>query len=177
MIRLTIAMMDELDCMIVELPYKGERIVMQILLPNKRTGVFELEDKLMGADLQSEFRKMQHKVKVDLSLPKFKLSHSLPLSESLQEMGMGDMFSDATADFSGINGDRSLYVSKVMQKVFVEVNEEGTEAAAVTGKIINLMRAPPEFTVDHPFIFIIRDRLTGMVLFQGRVIDPTIKAE
>ena len=108
MIRLTIAMMDELDCMMVELPYKGERIVMQILLPNKRTGVFELEDKLMGADLQSEFRKMQHKVKVDLSLPKFKLSHSLPLSESLQEMGMGDMFSDATADFSGINGDGPL---------------------------------------------------------------------
>ena len=172
MIRLTIAMMDELDCMMVELPYKGERIVMQVLLPNKRTGVLELEDKLMGADLQSEFRKMQHKVKVDLSLPKFKLSHSLPLSESLQEMGMGDMFSDATADFSGINGDRSLYVSKVMQKVFVEVNEEGSDAAAATGVVMmmNPISIPMQFTVDHPF----RDSLTGMALFQGRVVQPTL---
>jgi len=178
--EMTFAMMDELDCMMVELPYKGERIVMQVLLPNKRTGVLELEDKLMGADLQSEFRKMQHKVKVDLSLPKFKLSHSLPLSESLQEMGMGDMFSDATADFSGINGDRSLYVSKVMQKVFVEVNEEGSEAAAATGVVMMMRSMGPrtrEFTVDHPFIFVIRDSLTGMALFQGRVTDPTMTAE
>ena len=92
-------------------------------------------------------------------------------------MGMGDMFSDATADFSGINGDRSLYVSKVMQKVFVEVNEEGSEAAAATRVRARSRERENEFTVDHPFIFVIRDTLTGMALFQGRVTDPTMTAE
>merc|ERR1719187_799906 len=141
----------------VELPYRGERIVMQVLLPNKRTGVLELEDKLVKADLQSVFRESQYNVKVELGLPKFKLSHSLPLSESLQKMGMGDMFSDGRADFSGINGDRSLYVSEVTQKVFVEVNEEGSEAAAATGVVMRMRSRPRTryFTVDHPFIFII----------------------
>ena len=150
---------------------------MQVLLPNKRTGVFELEDKLMGADLQSEFRKMQHKVKVDLSLPKFKLSHSLPLSESLQEMGMGDMFSEATADFSGITRDRTLFVSKGIQKVFVEVHEEGSKAPAATAVVTTSCSLPMQFRVDHPFIFMIRDSLTGMVLFQGRVVNPKLIAE
>ena len=177
--EMTFAILDEFDCTMVELPYRGERVVMQVLLPNKRTGVVELEDKLVEADLQSVFRESQYSVKVELGLPKFKLSHSLPLSDSLQELGMGDMFSNR-ADFSGITGDRSLYVSKVLQKVFVEVNEEGSEAAAATGVVMMLRSMPPrtrEFTVDHPFIFIIRDSLTGMLLFQGRVIDPTLKAE
>ena len=88
---------------------------------------------------------------------------------------MDDMFSDK-ADLSGITGARDLYVSSVIQKVFVEVNEEGSEAAAATGVMV-MMRSMPApnqmFNVDHPFIFIIRDKLTGMVLFQGRVVDPS----
>ena len=183
MMRLTkeisFANLDELDCSVVELPYKGERIVMQILLPNKKTGVYELEDKLASSDLQSLFIEGQFKVKVDVSLPRFKLSHSLPLSDSLQEMGMGNMFSPA-ADLSGIDGTRNLFVSKVLQKVFVEVNEEGSEAAAATGVIVMMRSMPPRkqtFNVDHPFIFMIRDTLTGMLLFQGRVVDPSINTE
>ena len=109
----------------VELPYKGDRIVMQLVLPKEKTGVFDLENKLGEVDLQTLFSENKKNRKVDLSLPRFKLSHSLALSDSLQQMGMEDMFSDK-ADLSGITGARDLYVSSVVQKVFVEVNEEGS---------------------------------------------------
>jgi len=173
--KMNFARLDELDCSMVELPYKGERIVMQIILPKQRTGVFQLENKLAEVDLQTLFSEKKRNVKVDLSLPRFKLSHSLALSDSLKQMGMADMFS-GKADLSGITGNRDLYVSSVVQKVFVEVNEEGSEAAAATGVMV-MMRSMPapnqQFLVDHPFIFIIRDKLTGMILFQGRVVDPS----
>jgi len=173
--KMDFARLDQLDCSMVELPYKGNRIVMQVILPKEKTGVFELENKLTQADLQSLFSQNKRNVKVDLSLPRFKLSHSLALSESLQQMGMSNMFS-GEANLSGITGSRDLYVSSVVQKVFVEVNEEGSEAAAATGVMV-MMRSMPApnqmFNVDHPFIFIIRDKLTGMILFQGRVVDPS----
>merc|ERR1719219_223651 len=173
--KMNFANLDQLDCSVVELPYKGERIVMQLVLPKEKTGVFALENKLGEVDLQTLFSENKKNRKVDLSLPRFKLSHSLALSDSLQQMGMEDMFSDK-ADLSGITGARDLYVSSVVQKVFVEVNEEGSEAAAATGVMV-MMRSMPApnqmFNVDHPFIFIIRDKLTGMVLFQGRVVDPS----
>merc|ERR1711992_486978 len=167
--KMNFARLDQLDCSMVELPYKGERIVMQIMLPKERTGVFQLENKLAEVDLQTLFSENKRNIKVDLNLPKFKLSHSL------KQMGMADMFS-GKADLSGITGNRDLYVSSVVQKVFVEVNEEGSEAAAATGVMV-MMRSMPApnqmFNVDHPFIFIIRDKLTGMILFQGRVVDPS----
>merc|ERR1712088_795749 len=139
---------------------------MQLLLPRERTGVLDLETKLAETDLQTLFSENKRNVKVDLSLPRFKLSHSLALSDSLQQMGMADMFS-GKADLSGITGSR---------EVFVEVNEEGSEAAAASGVMV-MMRSMPApnqmFNVDHPFLFIIRDKLTGMILFQGRVVDPS----
>ena len=173
--KMDFARLDQLDSSMVELPYKGNRIVMQLILPGERTGVYDLENKLPEVDLPSLFSQNKKDIKVDLRLPRFKLSHSLALSDSLQQMGMEDMFSDK-ADLSGITGTRDLYVSSVVQKVFVEVNEEGSEAAAATGVMV-MMRSMPApnqmFNVDHPFIFIIRDKLTGMVLFQGRVVDPS----
>ena len=174
--KMDFASLDQLECTMVELPYKGNRVVMQLILPRERTGVFEMENKLAQVDLQPLFSQNKRNVKVDLSLPRFKLSHSLALSDSLQQIGMADMFFDGKADFSGIDGSRDLYVSSVVQKVFVEVNEEGSEAAAATAAIMKLRCIPPPnqvFNVDHPFIFIIRDKLTGMILFQGRVLDPT----
>ena len=169
--------LDQLDSSMVELPYKGNRIVMQLILPGKRTGVYDLENKLTEVDLPSLFSQNKKDIKVDLRLPRFKLSHSLTLSDSLKQMGMEDMFNKDKADLSGITGENDdLYVSSVLQKVFVEVNEEGSEATAATELTIRRRCLPPpnqKFNVDHPFLFIIRDRLTGMILFQGRVVDPS----
>ena len=167
--------LDQLDSSMVELPYKGNRIVMQLILPGKRTGVYDLENKLTEVDLPSLFSQNKKDIKVDLRLPRFKLSHSLSLSDSLKQMGMEDMFKKDKADLSGITGENDdLYVSSVLQKVFVEVNEEGSEATAATAEVARCL--PPlnqKFNVDHPFLFIIRDKLTGMILFQGRVVDPS----
>ena len=175
--KMDFARLDQLDSSMVELPYKGNRIVMQLILPGKRTGVYDLENKLTEVDLPSLFSQNKKDIKVDLRLPRFKLSHSLTLSDSLKQMGMEDMFNKDKADLSGITGENDdLYVSSVLQKVFVEVNEEGSEATAATELTIRRRCLPPpnqKFNVDHPFLFIIRDRLTGMILFQGRVVDPS----
>ena len=111
-------------------------------------------------------------------MPKFKLTHSANLAEPLKSLGMTNMFSSGIADFSGMDGTKDLYVKFVKQKVAVEVNEEGSEAVAATALGFMLVSAtfnPTQmFIVDHPFIFYIRDKLTGMLLFQGRVANPTL---
>ena len=95
-------------------------------------------------------------------------------------MGMPDAFDLAKADFSGMTGTKELFISAVLHKAFVEVNEEGTEAAAATGVVIGLKSKPappPVFRADHPFVFMIRDNATGSILFIGRVADPTKTGE
>jgi len=170
------AELDGIQSKMVELPYKGDRIVMQILLPNEKTGLAAVETKMSEVDINKMFEENKRETKLLVKMPKFKSSYESELSEGLKKMGMTDMFEAGTADFSGIDGTRNLYVAFVKQKVFIEVNEEGSEAAAATGMgmMMRSMPLPPEqFTVDHPFIFFIRDKLTGMLLFQGRISDPT----
>ncbi|MBI4833713.1 MAG: serpin family protein [Planctomycetes bacterium] len=163
---------DTFQCL--EIPYKGNEIAMVVLLPKKGTELSELESSLDMKSL-AEGLKSQGKTKVHVSLPKFKTTCEFELSDPLKEMGMSDAFS-MTADFSGLNGKKDLYISNVIHKAFVEVNEEGTEAAAATAVIIETksMPPPPEFfTVDRPFIFFIRDLRTDSVLFLGRITNPT----
>jgi len=170
------AELDSFQSKMVELPYKGDRIVMQIVLPNEKTGLAVLESKMSEGDISKMFEEKKRNTKLLVKMPKFKISQEAELSENLKNMGMSDMFEAGTADFSGIDGTRNLYVAFVKQKVFIEVNEEGSEAAAASGMgmMMRSMPLPPEeFTVDHPFIFFIRDKLTGMLLFQGRISDPT----
>eukprot|EP00091_Calanus_sinicus_P015572 TRINITY_DN3396_c0_g1_i1.p1 TRINITY_DN3396_c0_g1~~TRINITY_DN3396_c0_g1_i1.p1 ORF type:complete len:469 (-),score=154.10 TRINITY_DN3396_c0_g1_i1:132-1538(-) len=174
--KLNWAYLETLGSSMVELPYKGDRIVMQVLLPGERHGLGELEEKLKNENIQNLFAKESYETKVNIQLPKFKLEQSIPLTEHLTDLGMKDMFSEGLADFSGIDGSKQLYVSNVIQKAFIEVNEEGSEAAAATGAVMMMrsMPAPPEqFVADHPFIFYLRDKTTGMLLFQGRVVNPT----
>merc|ERR1712025_901092 len=153
------AELDSFQSKMVELPYKGDRIVMQIALPNEKTGLAVLESKMSEGDISKMFEEKKRNTKLLVKMPKFKISQEAE-----------------PADFSGIDGTRNLYVAFVKQKVFIEVNEEGSEAAAASGMgmMMRSMPLPPEeFTVDHPFIFFIRDKLTGMLLFQGRISDPT----
>jgi len=163
-----------LSSIMVELPYKGDRIVMQVLIPLERNGLRELEEKLKNQNIQDLFEKGSSKTSVHIKLPKFKLEKKIDLKQILTDLGMPDMFSDL-ADFSGINGKKGLSVSEVVQKAFIEVNEEGSEAAAATGAVMIGRSAGPmpvQFIADHPFIFYIRDKTTGMLLFQGRMVNP-----
>merc|ERR1711875_143361 len=156
------AYLDSLSSSMVELPYKGNRIVMQILLPAERHALAEVEEKLKKNNVQELFEKESYQTKVNIQLPKFKLEKTIPLTAHLNSLGLKDMFSDGLADFSGIDGTKQLFVSEVVQKAFIEVNEEGSEAAAATGAVMMMrsMPAPPEqFIADHPFIFFIRDKI------------------
>lgn len=112
---------------------------------------------------------------VDVHLPKFKLEEVYELNKPLAKMGMTDVFCSAKADLSGMNGEGGLFLSTVVHKAFVEVNEEGTEAAAATGiELVTLSCSdrPEHFTADHPFLFLIKHKATNSVLFLGRFMSP-----
>jgi serine protease inhibitor len=168
------------DFQAVELPYIGDDLSMMILLPRQIDALGQLEKQLSPAFLDRLLTQMI-KQPVRIELPRFKLEARVKLNETLVKMGMPDAFIPGKADFSGINGmRRDLYISDVFHKAWVEVTEEGTEAAAATvvamekgARIANPL-PPPVFRADHPFIFLIRDRVSGILLFVGRVADPRL---
>ena len=154
---------------LLEMPYRGEQIAALIALPDAPDGLAALEDRLDGAQLAQPLAP----VLVDLSLPRFQVSSAFDLVRALERVDVRAPFG-AGADFSGMNGRRDLFVSSVIHQAIVEVTEEGTVAAAATA--VSMARsAPPKvipFVVDRPFLFAIRDRRTGVLLFLGRVGDP-----
>ena len=164
---------------VLQLPYKGEELSMIILLPNRIDGLADME-KSLTIDKLNEWTKGLRKQEVVVYLPKFKMTTDFELAEYLKKMGMPDAFSLPPADFSGITGVKDLYISNVIHKAFVAVDEEGTEAAAATAVVMKLtsVPAPPKvFRADHPFIFIIRDNHSESILFMGRVMNPEDKEE
>ena len=156
------------------LPYAGGDLDMLVILPNPSKSLFEIEKSLTVENI-SAVRSGMVEQKVRVFLPRFKFSDEWNLGPELAAIGMPLAF-NKHADFQGIDGKKDLFIQKAVQKVFVEVNEEGTEAAAATGismhskgierSNINIFRA------DRPFIFIIEDRRTGLILFMGRMADP-----
>jgi serpin B len=110
----------------------------------------------------------------DLVLPRFKIATDLPLKETLSAMGMPEAFSETAADFSGIDGERDLYVQQVIHKAIIAVDETGTTASAATGGSAAIASMPPTLVADRPFLFFIRHNPTGAILFQGRVVDPSM---
>ena len=169
----------------IELPYVGDRIVMQILIPheNNKQGMSNSDSLLSTikkeiADVGSLFNKNQRKTSVKVKLPKFNITYSRNLNKDLEHLGMKNMFIERVADFSGIDGTRDLFVSFVKQDVAIEVNEEGSEAAAATAVIFDLTESASftfytPFIVDQPFLFFIRDKQTEMMLFLGKIVDPS----
>ncbi|HKB39083.1 MAG TPA: serpin family protein [Gemmataceae bacterium] len=159
----------------LEMPYKGKDLSMVVLLPKKVDGLADLE-KLMTADKLSGWIGRLRQQKVIVTLPKFKVTKQFTLNDVLGKMGMKRAFTEG-ADFSGITSDTDLMISVVVHKAFVDVNEQGTEAAAATGVgIVATSAAPaptPVFRADHPFLFLIRDMQSGSILFMGRLADPT----
>ncbi|MBW1790866.1 MAG: serpin family protein [Deltaproteobacteria bacterium] len=166
--------MERQDLQMLELPYTGDDLSMVIFLPGKNTGIKMLEQDLTAAKIKDLISKMQ-KRKAMVYLPKFKIKTKYYLKNILHSMGMPDAFSSA-ADFSGMTGDKDLKISKVIHQAYVDVNEEGTEAAAATAVVMapkSMPKLPPVFRVDHPFIFMIVHKGTGSILFMGKIVDPT----
>nr|5CE0_A Chain A, Native conserpin with Z-variant (E342K) [synthetic construct]5CE0_B Chain B, Native conserpin with Z-variant (E342K) [synthetic construct] len=157
---------DELSCKVLELPYKGNASML-IILPDEG-GLQHLEQSLTPETL-SKWLKSLTRRSVELYLPKFKIEGTYDLKEVLSNLGITDLFSPG-ADLSGITEEK-LYVSKAVHKAVLEVNKEGTEAAAATGVEI-VPRSPPEFKADRPFLFLIRENKTGSILFMGKVVNP-----
>jgi len=159
---------------LLELPYAGNNLSMIILLPNEVDGLPALEASLTQDNLSSWLKSLK-KRELRVFLPKFKMTSEFNLSRMLGAMGMPDAFT-TNADFSGMTGTKELFISAVVHKAFVDVNEEGTEAAAataVTMRMTAVATPPPEFRADHPFLFLIRHNPSGSILFLGRVINPT----
>ncbi len=158
----------------LELPYEGGGVSMLLLLPDE--GQFQaVEERLDGALLAGLQQDWQYG-SVDLALPKFTFESEFNLNQALSGLGMADAFSAGQADFSGMADNRELYISSVVHKAFVAVDETGTEAAAATAVIMAATAAMPQepvaFHFDRPFIFLIRDNQTGSILFAGRVLEP-----
>jgi serpin B len=162
------------DFQALELPYAGGQLSMLIILPEE--GKFNQAASFLDATaLEGVISNLQH-TNVDLTLPKFTFEYDLGLKGWLQKLGMKDAFNPAQADLSGMDGSRDLYITDVLHKAFVAVDEAGTEAAAATAVIIGLTSMPVEqpiaFKADRPFIFLIRDIPTGTILFLGNMMNP-----
>ncbi len=160
------------DLQILELPYTGEDISMLILLP--REGHMGDVESQLSADRLGEWLEMMEGAAVNVYLPRFTFETKYFMKEDLAEMGMPTAFTGA-ANFSGMNAEDQLFIDKVIHQAFIEVNEKGTEAAAATGVSVKLTSAAPgeTFRADRPFVFLIRDIDTGVIMFMGRVTDPS----
>lgn len=153
-----------------ELPYDGGKLSMVVVVPDDlRTFEATLDAEKLAAITSSVSVHL-----LDITLPKFKFDAPLGLKDTLSNLGMAEAFEEGAADFSGIDGTRRLRISDVLHKGFVAIDENGTEAAAATAVVINTDSVPQPATlvVDKPFLFFIRDRPTGAILFIGRVVDP-----
>ncbi len=157
----------------VELPYVGWQLSMLILVPDEgRFG--DVEGRLDAGLLDATLAALRYG-EVNLTLPKFKFEWTLGLTDAMKALGMNDAFDPASADFSGMDGARDLYIADILHKAFVSVDEAGTEAAAATVVLMPASAMPSgvtEVIVDRPFFFLIRDNPTGTILFLGRVTNP-----
>lgn len=157
----------------LELPYVGENFSMVIILPQSNIPLEEVTNFLSNdiiADIIREFNKQE----VTISIPQFKLSNGYQLKTLLSKMGMPQPFTD-DADFTGMTTSNKLKISDVFHKAFIEVNEQGTEAAAATAVVVatKSVHFVKSFIANRPFLFLIREKSTGTILFMGRVVDPT----
>ncbi|WP_152051297.1 serpin family protein [Tautonia marina] len=165
------------DLKILELPYGKGDLSMVVLLPDTRDGLGALEAKLNAEQLDHWIAGLRRQ-EVAVALPRFSLSSQFTLNQALSKLGMSLPFQPGQADFSGMDGSRELYITAAIHKAFVDVNEEGTEAAAATGIVVGVRSALPSepkvFRADHPFLFLIRDTHTGSILFLGRLTNPEV---
>ncbi|XP_026856932.2 leukocyte elastase inhibitor-like isoform X1 [Electrophorus electricus] len=179
-VKFPLAFIPDMNCQILEMPYVGKELSMLIILPNEiaddTTGLEKLEHELTYENFMEWTRPdMMDVVEVQVAVPRFKLSETYDMKNLLVSMGMADAFDPRRSDFSLMSPCDDLVLSKVVHKSFVEVNEEGTEAAAATAAVMMLrcaMFPPASFVADHPFLFFIQHKPTRTILFCGRYCSP-----
>jgi len=175
-------------CQILEMPYSEfgpsnfepptskPMLSMVIVLPHDIADLGQLEKSLTASELTGWLGQLKPD-RVEVFLPKFHIEHRFQLADTLKALGVKDAFAYGPADFSGMNNSHELYISNVIHQAFVDVDEKGTEAAAATAVFMGGGGAPQKpslvFRADHPFLFFIRERTTGSILFMGRMADPT----
>jgi serpin B len=158
---------------VLELPYGNGELAMLVFLPDDIEGLSALEARLTTDNLSRWLSDLRWQ-KVRVYLPRLTLTSHFDLCEALAAMGMPQAFTD-DADFSGMSPEKGLYIEAVIHKAFVDVNKEGTEAAAASAVVMECrgrLRGPAVFRADHPFLFLIRDNRTGGILFLGRLMKP-----
>ncbi|MEA5472027.1 serpin family protein [Spirulina sp. 06S082] len=163
------------DLQVIELFYRNSPITMIILLPREFGGLIQLEEQVTVDNLRQWFLDLEdsESASIEVFLPRFKMESDLLLKETLIEMGMPQAFG-SQSDFSGINGDKSLYIQEVVHKAFIDVNERGTEAGASTSVIVGTrgITERHQFKADRPFLFLLVDKFSNSILFMGRVTNP-----
>ncbi|WP_367360248.1 serpin family protein [Syntrophus sp. (in: bacteria)] len=166
------------DFQAASIPYEGNTLSMVVLLPAEADGLGRLERRLTGENLEQWLEELDASPagETELYLPKFKLETGYDLVPPCKALGMKDAFdASGRADFRGMGWRKGeLWISQIKHRAFVEVNEEGTEAAAATAvaMVTKAIRESPVFRADHPFLFLIRDNRTGTILFLGRIVNP-----
>ncbi len=158
----------------VSAPYDGGELSMVILLP--REGRFKEFERSLDFERADQILEGMTPHRVLFKMPRFRMESSLDLKDILSRMGMSSPFKPDLADFSGMNGERNLFIHSIAHQAFILVDEAGTEAAAATALFARVLSAPlnsVEMTVNRPFFFFIRDHQTGAILFVGRVLNPT----
>lgn len=158
-------------CQAVDIPYAGDNLSMLVIMPD--AGTFDSFVSSLTPAVLAAITSLLSSTYLDFSMPKFSFTRSSALKSALQPLGMAAPFDSTLADLSGIDGRRDLFVQAVFHQAFIDVNEEGTEAAAATSISYSSLGGPSLYvalSIDHPFIFLIRDRQTGLVLFMGKVV-------
>lgn len=166
--------LEEEGVKVIELPYKGGELTMVVLLPPENRSFEDFEKRLTAARLSYWISHLKSEM-VDTYLPRFTIASSHDLKTSLIKMGMTNAFSPSKADFSGMIGNANVWIQGAIHKAYLNVNEDGTEAAAATGVVerdLGIMPPAKLFRADHPFVFLIRHTRSNSILFIGRVISP-----
>lgn len=174
--ELTVPVYSSDNFLVAELPYGQGNFTMSILLPDDAASMDEIVTQLTQ-DNWNSWKPLFQEKEIKLQLPKFKFSYNEEkMKDILITMGMGVAFDDSRADFTRINPSGGLYISEIKHKTFIETNEEGTEAAAVTSVGVAITSVPEifEFKVDRPFVFMISEKSSGTIMFVGVVQNPLI---
>jgi serpin B len=163
------------DVSVLEMPYQGGKLAFDVVLPKVNNGLPAVEASLTSAQLSNWLGALGGDTLVQVTFPKFEIRSRFALNQTLSNLGMPDAF-QSNADFSGMDGQQDLYLASVLQQAWIQVDEDGAEAAAATGESISAKAVveATSFVADHPFLFFLRDISSGSVLFMGRVLDPSV---